>query len=86
VFNRPYFHEVPLRLALPVDGIVRTLHAHNILPGYSLAGEYPELADTLLVCATEMRTEADIAAYAEHLNRAVAAQTAAGCPVRPKMA
>jgi hypothetical protein len=33
-----------------------------------------------------LRTEADIAAYAEHLDRAIAAQTAAGCPVRPKMA
>jgi glycine dehydrogenase subunit 1 len=86
VFNRPYFHEVPLRLTVPVDGILRALHAHNILPGYDLAKEYPELADTLLVCATEVRTGAEIATYADHLNRAIAAQTAAGCPVKPKMA
>ena len=86
VFNRPYFHEVPLRLTLPAEGIIRALHAHNILPGYLLSKEYPELADTLLVCATEMRTDADIATYADHLNRAIGAQTAAGCPVQPKMA
>ena len=58
VFNRPYFHETPLRSGLPLDGIMRALHAHNLLPGYALTGEYPELGDALLVCATEMRTDA----------------------------
>jgi len=86
VFNRPYFHEAALRLSLPVEGVARALHAHNILPGYSLSKAYPELADTLLVCATEQRTDADIETYADHLNRVIAAQTAAGCPVKPKMA
>jgi len=86
VFDRPYFHEVPLRLTLPVDGVVRALHAHGILPGYVLSGEYPELADSLLVCATEMRTDTDIATYANRLNRVIAAQTVAGCPVKPKLA
>ncbi len=86
VFNRPYFHEVPLRLSLPVEGVTRALHAHNILPGYILSKAYPELADTLLVCATEMRTDTDIETYADHLHRVIGAQTAAGCPVKPKMA
>ena len=86
VFNRPYFHETPLRLSLPLDGVMRALHAHNILPGYDLSAEYPELADTLLVCATETRTDADIELYAGHLNRVIDSQTAAGCPVKPKMA
>jgi glycine dehydrogenase subunit 1 len=86
VFNRPYFHEAPLRLSLPVEGVARSLHAHNILPGYLLAQEYPELGDALLVCATETRTDADIESYASHLNRVIDAQTAAGCPVKPKMA
>jgi len=86
VFNRPYFHETPLRFSLPLEGIMRALHAHSILPGYDLSKDYPELADTLLVCATETRTHADIALYADHLNRVIDAQTAAGCPVKPKMA
>ncbi len=86
VFNRPYFHETPLRFSLPLEGVMRSLHAHNILPGYNLSADYPELADTLLVCATETRTDADIALYADHLNRVIDAQTAAGCPVEPKMA
>jgi len=86
VFNRPYFHEVPLRIGVPLDGIMRALHAHKLLPGYALGKEYPELGDALLVCATETRTDADIATYATHMNRIIASQTAAGCPVKPKMA
>ena len=65
---------------------MRPLNAHNILPGYALAQDYPELADTLLVCATEKRSDADIAMYADHLGRIIKTQTAAGCPVKPKMA
>jgi glycine dehydrogenase subunit 1 len=86
VFNRPYFHETPLRFSLPLEGVMRSLHAHSILPGYDLSADYPELTDTLLVCATETRTDADIELYAEHLNRTIDAQTTAGCPVKPKMA
>ena len=86
VFNRPYFHETALRFSLPLDNVMRPLNAHNILPGYALQQEYPELADTLLVCATETRTDADIEMYADHLGRIIKTQTAAGCPVKPKMA
>ena len=86
VFKRPYFHECALRFSLPLENVMRPLNAHNILPGYALQQEYPELADTLLVCATETRTDADIEMYADHLGRIIKTQTAAGCPVKPKMA
>jgi glycine dehydrogenase subunit 1 len=86
VFNRPYFHETPLRIGLPLDNVLRPLHAHNLLPGYALNRDYPELGDALLVCATELRTDADIATYAQHLGRVIESQTAAGCPVKPKLA
>ncbi|MDH3934173.1 MAG: glycine dehydrogenase, partial [Gammaproteobacteria bacterium] len=86
VFKRPYFHETALRFSLPLDNVMRPLNAHNILPGYALQQDYPELADTLLVCATETRTDADIEMYADHLGRIIKTQTAAGCPVKPKMA
>ena len=86
VFNRPYFHETPLRFSLPLDSVVRSLHAQNLLPGYVLSKEYPELGDALLVCATETRTDADIETYRSLLNRVIDTQTAAGCPVKPKMA
>jgi glycine dehydrogenase subunit 1 len=85
-FNRPFFHETVLQFSLPLADVMRPLYAHNLLPGYDLSKDYPELGNALLVCATEVRTAADIELYADHLNRIIESQTAAGCPVQPKMA
>ena len=35
----------------------------NILGGFDLSSDYPELGNAMLVCATEMRTQEDINAY-----------------------
>jgi glycine dehydrogenase subunit 1 len=85
-FNRPCFHETVLQFSLPLADVMRPLYAHNLLPGYDLSKDYPELGNALLVCATEARTAADIELYADHLDRIIQSQTAAGCPVQPKMA
>ena len=77
VFNRPFFHETVLKSSLPLAGLMKPLHAHNILPGYALEQDYPELGEALLVCATEKRSDADIETYAGHLGRIIEAQTAA---------
>lgn len=71
VFNRPFFHEAVLRLAVPVSEALRALEAQGILGGYDLTEHYPELGQALLVCATETRTSEDIAQYAQHLERIV---------------
>jgi len=81
----PFFHEFPLRLPVPARTLLRALGAQNILGGVPLARHYPELGETLLVCATETRTPADIEAYAEHLARIVARQGRFNCPVRPRL-
>ncbi|MGW8311067.1 MAG: aminomethyl-transferring glycine dehydrogenase subunit GcvPA [Thiogranum sp.] len=85
-FNRPYFHEAVLSSALALPRLLRPLYAHNLQPGYELADDYPELADCLLVCATETKTEDDLNLYRDHLARVIEKQTSAGCPVQPKMA
>lgn len=85
VFSRPYFHECALRLRVPLSGITRSLAAHNLLAGYELEQDYPELKNTLLVCATETKSEADLDLYADHLNKLIKSKTSAGCPVKPKM-
>ncbi len=41
----------------------------SILGGYDLGGDYPELADCILVCATETKTDDDIEQYAQQLAR-----------------
>ncbi|MCG6862646.1 MAG: aminomethyl-transferring glycine dehydrogenase subunit GcvPA [Chromatiaceae bacterium] len=85
LFDRPVFHEKSLRLPAPAADLLRLLAAHNILGGFDLGLAYPELDPAVLVCATEMRTEEDIAAYAQKLARVVATRTQARCPVEPKM-
>ncbi len=69
--DTPFFHEVVLRLPVPVPEVLRALEAQGILGGCALGEFYPALTDSLLVCATETKTETDIAHYAHHLERIV---------------
>ncbi len=84
LFDRPVFHEQALRLPAPAADLLRSLAAHNILGGYDLGLDYPELDPALLVCATETRSEEDMAAYAAKMTRVIATRTQARCPVEPK--
>jgi glycine dehydrogenase subunit 1 len=63
VFNAPYFHEALLQLNQPVEEVVKQLAEAGIAGGYAPAEHYPQLPNTLLVCATEMRTKDDIIHY-----------------------
>ena len=85
LFERPVFHERVLRLPAPAREILRSLAAHNVLGGFDLSTDYPELGDAILVCATEVRTDAEMASYADKLARVIAARTQAACPVEPKI-
>ena len=67
LFQSPYFHEAVLKLSMPVDDVLTHLRSEGIDGGYAIGTHYPELGNTLLVCATEMRTEDDIAHYATAL-------------------
>jgi len=71
VFEGPYFHEAALKLDNSAADVLRALEAHSIVGGYSLKRHYPELGESVLVCATETRTRADIDLYAEQLERIV---------------
>jgi glycine dehydrogenase subunit 1 len=69
VFDRPYFHEALFQLDLPVNEVLSALSTQGIIGGVSLADDYPELGNCLLVCATETRTATDIDSYVEALQR-----------------
>ncbi len=71
-FRGPGFHEVALRLPRPPAVVLQRLLEAGILGGLDLGSYYPELADTVLVCATETKTEADLHRYAEVLDRVLA--------------
>jgi glycine dehydrogenase subunit 1 len=71
VFDRPVFHEALLRLSLPAADVLRSLEAQGILGGYNVTQHYPELGETILVCATETRTQEDIDSYASQMQRII---------------
>ncbi len=64
-FATPVFHEAVLCLDRPVAPFLAALSRQGILGGYDLGRDYPELGNALLVCATEQRSSADIAAYVD---------------------
>ncbi|VEB39167.1 glycine dehydrogenase [decarboxylating] subunit 1 (glycine decarboxylase) (glycine cleavage system P-protein) [Legionella sainthelensi] len=78
VFDAPYFHEVLLQLNQPVDHVLKELANAGITGGYAPEIHYPRLANTLLVCATEMRTDEEIEHYAKTL-KAIMSQRGASC-------
>ncbi|HHQ14235.1 MAG TPA: aminomethyl-transferring glycine dehydrogenase subunit GcvPA [Chromatiales bacterium] len=55
-----FFHEAVLVFDRPVEPVLEALAGQGILGGYALTQDYPELGHALLVCATELRTDAEI--------------------------
>jgi glycine dehydrogenase subunit 1 len=68
-FSSPYFHEVVLKLNDKAGDVLRALRAQGILGGLDISGDYPELGNAILVCATETKTPADLDHYAQQLER-----------------
>nr|VFK22560.1 MAG: glycine dehydrogenase (decarboxylating) alpha subunit [Candidatus Kentron sp. MB]VFK28896.1 MAG: glycine dehydrogenase (decarboxylating) alpha subunit [Candidatus Kentron sp. MB]VFK74143.1 MAG: glycine dehydrogenase (decarboxylating) alpha subunit [Candidatus Kentron sp. MB] len=66
-FPGPFFHEAVLQFDRPVTPMLAALQDKDILGGYDLGPEYPELGNALLVCATETKTDEDLARYADAL-------------------
>ena len=59
-FSGPRFHEAVLSFDRPAEQVLAQLADKNILGGYSLKNDYPELGESVLICATELRDEEDI--------------------------
>jgi glycine dehydrogenase subunit 1 len=67
-FSSPTFHEFVLRVGGDAEAVAETLaRDRNVIAGYPLGRDYPELRDCLLVCATEMTTTDDIDRLADAL-------------------
>lgn len=60
LYDKPFFKEFAVEVGAPVSKINAELLKHNILGGFELEKEYPELKDTLLLCVTEKRTKTQI--------------------------
>ncbi len=71
VFAGNYFHETVIQLPCSAKAVHAHLGKQGILAGYEPSREYPELGEALLVCVTEVRTDADIEYFARRLETAV---------------
>jgi glycine dehydrogenase subunit 1 len=74
VFKSPYFHEALLRINKPVHHVLQDLLKAGIAGGFEADAHYAQLPNTLLVCATEMRTADEIAHYAQTLEQIMAGE------------
>ena len=77
VFNSPFFHEIVLRLNVPVDHVLDELARRHIQGGYALKKYYPELGESLVICATETKNSDDIKLLAHHLRDVLEGRTLA---------
>jgi glycine dehydrogenase subunit 1 len=72
-FDGARFHEAVIRLPKPVAPVLKALTSEDIFGGFDLSRHFPELGNALLVCATETKTEAQIARYRDVLARILTA-------------
>ena len=72
-FSAPHFHEAVVRLDRPVGPVLDALAERGVLGGYDLSGDFPELGNALLVCATETKIDEDLEAYASALRDVMSA-------------
>lgn len=69
VSQKPFFKEFALHCPRPVDEINEyLLDEWGIIGGYDLGKDYPHLANTMLVCVTEMNTREEIDLLVEALS------------------
>jgi len=66
-FSGGFFHEAVISLEKPVEPVMAALAARNILGGFDLSCDYPQLGNAMLVCATETKTDDDLQCYADAL-------------------
>jgi glycine dehydrogenase subunit 1 len=83
LFDGAVFHECVLKLPLAAKDALRALGAHNVLGGFDLSDDYPELENAILVCATELRGAEDIEQYRSKLERVIASQVQTPCQLKP---
>ena len=70
-FKSLNFHEVVLKLSVPVEEVIVKLENSGVSPGIALGEFYPELKNALLVCVTEVKTSDDIDDFIQMIGSAI---------------
>ncbi|MGH8529326.1 MAG: aminomethyl-transferring glycine dehydrogenase subunit GcvPA [Nevskiales bacterium] len=71
LFDGPRFHEAVIRVPKPAAEVLARMAQLDVLGGYDLGREYPELGQAMLVCATETKTPEDLDRYVAALSAAL---------------
>ncbi len=71
LFKSPFFHEIVVQTRISADRIIKVLAKHNIVAGVALDADYPELGNSILICATETKTQDDIEQYVDAIRQAL---------------
>jgi len=66
-FNSPVFNETAISLPVEASTVLEALAADNVLAGFDLKNDYPELGNALLVCSTEKQTGSSIDLFVDKL-------------------
>ena len=74
-FSGHLFHEAAITIPMSVENILQKLKTQKILAGLNLNKYYPELGQTILLCATETKTPADLVKFTEYLSQALSKQS-----------
>jgi glycine dehydrogenase subunit 1 len=77
-FDGPFFNEFVVRCPVPPAAINARLRDVGIIGGYELGRDYPRLADSILLCATEMNRRADMDRLVAVLRQVAAQPSTAG--------
>ena len=75
VLNKTFFNEFTIRVGKPADDVIEALAQRNVLAGVPvsrLEPGKPELENLIVLAATELTTDADIAALANGLKEVLA--------------
>lgn len=67
VFEGAVFNEFVVKLNKPIKDINQALLSKNIIGGYDLGRDYPELANHMLIAVTELRTKEEIDTFVTEL-------------------
>lgn len=66
-----FFHEIVVQLDADASQVLENMAEQGVLAGYSLEQHYAGLKNCILVCATEVKNDADLEMYAAALTRAL---------------
>lgn len=84
-FTASWVNECVIQIEhIDLEKAVKILAGHNIISGFRLQNDYPELNNCLLLHCNDQHHEKDLEKFVNKLATVVKNLSTAGCPVKPK--